>query len=158
MLLLEPEDYLVGNGKSTSHASRRRVTVGLTASARLFVVEGAITVALSIVVYFALPDCTYRIYNLLDLPFFCLESSSSDLSTVPGNTKWLSPVEKAFLQARLPQNAPRSSEKDFVGREIIATLRDKRLWLFTLSWALMTCGKNGIDFYRPTIISNMGFR
>jgi MFS transporter, ACS family, DAL5 transporter family protein len=32
------------------------------------------------------------------------------------------------------------------------------LWLFTLGWALMTCGKNGIDFYRPTIIANMGFR
>ncbi|TIC96946.1 putative tartrate transporter [Colletotrichum higginsianum] len=75
----------------------------------------------------------------------------------PGNTKWLSPVESAFLQARLPPNSPRSSEKNFAGSEIIASLKDKRLWLFTLSWALMTCGKNGIDFYRPSIIANMGF-
>ncbi|GJC85396.1 hypothetical protein ColLi_08234 [Colletotrichum liriopes] len=76
----------------------------------------------------------------------------------PGNTKWLSPVESAFLQARLPPNSPRSSERNFAGSEIMASLKDKRLWLFTLSWALMTCGKNGIDFYRPTIIANMGFR
>jgi hypothetical protein len=67
---------------------------------------------------------------------------------VPGNTKWLSPVERAFLQARLPQNLPQSSEKNFVGKEIIKTPRDTRLWPFTLSWALMNFGKNGIDFYR----------
>lgn len=77
---------------------------------------------------------------------------------VPGNTKWLSPVESAFLQARLPDNAPRSSEKNFVWKEVTSTLKDKRLWLFTISWALMTCGKNGIDFYRPSIVANMGFR
>ncbi|UPL03157.1 hypothetical protein LCI18_014091 [Fusarium solani-melongenae] len=93
---------------------------------------GIVTVLLSFIVLFYLPD-------------------------FPGNTKWLSPIERAFLQARLPRNSPRSSERDFVGREIIRTLKDKRLWLFTLSWALMTCGKNGIDFYRPSIIANMGF-
>ncbi|KAH7153649.1 major facilitator superfamily domain-containing protein [Dactylonectria macrodidyma] len=107
-------------------------TGGLSGWQWLFAVEGALTVALSGLVFFTLPD-------------------------FPGNTKWLSPVERAFLQARLPQNSPRNSEKNFVGREIVQNLRDKRLWLFTLSWALMTCGKNGIDFYRPTIISNMGF-
>jgi hypothetical protein len=45
-----------------------------------------------------------------------------------------------------------------VWKEVTSTLKDKRLWLFTISWALMTCGKNGIDFYRPTIVANMGFR
>uniref|UniRef100_A0A8H7NR40 Major facilitator superfamily (MFS) profile domain-containing protein n=1 Tax=Bionectria ochroleuca TaxID=29856 RepID=A0A8H7NR40_BIOOC len=105
---------------------------GLSGWQWLFAIEGAATVVLSILVYFTLPD-------------------------FPGNTKWLSPVEKAFLQARLPPNAPRSSEKNFVFKEVLHSLGDKRLWLFTLSWALMTSGKNGIDFYRPTIISRMGF-
>ncbi|KAK6225635.1 hypothetical protein QIS74_01682 [Colletotrichum tabaci] len=105
---------------------------GLSGWQWLFAFEGVCTVLLSGLVLFALPD-------------------------FPGNTKWLSPVESAFLQARLPPNSPRSSEKNFAGSEIIASLKDKRLWLFTLSWALMTCGKNGIDFYRPSIIANMGF-
>ncbi|KAJ4264209.1 hypothetical protein NW762_005403 [Fusarium torreyae] len=105
---------------------------GLSGWQWLFAVEGIATVLLSLTVLLYLPD-------------------------FPGNTKWLSPIERSFLQARLPQNSPRSSERDFVGREIMVTLKDKRLWLFTLSWALMTCGKNGIDFYRPTIIANMGF-
>ncbi|CAG9988296.1 unnamed protein product [Clonostachys byssicola] len=112
---------------------------GLSGWQWLFAIEGAATVALSILVYFTLPD------------------SQLTSSPVPGNTKWLSPVEKAFLQARLPPNAPRSSEKNFVFKEVLHSLSDKRLWLFTLSWALMTSGKNGIDFYRPTIISHMGF-
>ncbi|GKT60946.1 pantothenate transporter [Colletotrichum tofieldiae] len=87
----------------------------------------------------------------------CQEQQDCPVGSVPGNTKWLSPVESAFLQARLPPNSPRSFEKNFAGSEIITSLKDKRLWLFTLSWALMTCGKNVIDFYRLTIIANMGF-
>ncbi|KAJ3542784.1 hypothetical protein NM208_g395 [Fusarium decemcellulare] len=87
---------------------------GLSGWQWLFAVEGIATVLLSVFVFLYLPD-------------------------FPGNTKWLSPVEKAFLQARLPQNSPRSSERDFSGREIVRTFKDKRLWLFTLSWALMTC-------------------
>ncbi|KAE9576805.1 hypothetical protein CGMCC3_g7172 [Colletotrichum fructicola] len=98
----------------------------------LFIVEGALTIVLAFVVWFFLPD-------------------------FPATTKWLSPTEKAFLQARLPQNSPRAVEKNFVFKEILTTLRDRKLWLFTLSWALMTTGSSGVKFYQPTIISNMGF-
>ncbi|KAH9243848.1 hypothetical protein K456DRAFT_1744470 [Colletotrichum gloeosporioides 23] len=98
----------------------------------LFIVEGALTIVRAFVVWFFLPD-------------------------FPATTKWLSPTEKAFLQARLPQNSPRAVERNFVFKEILTTLHDKRLWLFTLSWALMTTGSSGVKFYQPTIISNMGF-
>ncbi|KAF4931458.1 MFS transporter prlL [Colletotrichum viniferum] len=76
----------------------------------LFIVDGALTIVLAFVVWFFLPD-------------------------FPATTKWLSPTEKAFLQARLPRNSPRAVERNFVFKEILTTLRDKRLWLFTLSWA-----------------------
>ncbi|KAI0469650.1 major facilitator superfamily domain-containing protein [Xylariaceae sp. FL0804] len=105
---------------------------GLSGWQWLFIIEGAFTVAVAIVIFFILPD-------------------------FPGNTKWLSPTEKAFLQARLPRNSPRAGEKNFVFREVLSTLRDKRLWLFTLSWAFMTCGKSGVTFFQPTIIENLGF-
>ncbi|OJJ00005.1 hypothetical protein ASPVEDRAFT_81589 [Aspergillus versicolor CBS 583.65] len=98
----------------------------------LFIVEGAVTIVLAVVVLFCLPD-------------------------FPATTKWLSPTERAFLQARLPVNSPRAAEKNFVFKEVVKTFRDRRLWLFTLSWACMTSGSSGVKFYQPTIIANMGF-
>ncbi|KAL4942262.1 hypothetical protein BDV06DRAFT_211994 [Aspergillus oleicola] len=98
----------------------------------LFIVEGAITIVLAVVVFLCLPD-------------------------FPTTTKWLSPKEKAFLQARLPQNSPRAAEKNFVFKEVVKTVLDRRLWLFTLSWACMTSGSSGVKFFQPTIIANMGF-
>ncbi|KAH9888308.1 major facilitator superfamily domain-containing protein [Xylariomycetidae sp. FL2044] len=98
----------------------------------LFLIEGLFTVVMSVVIFFTLPD-------------------------FPGNTKWLSTTERAFLQARLPRNSPRSAEKNFVFKEVLESLRDKNLWLFTLSWAFMTAGKGGVTFYQSTIIANLGF-
>jgi hypothetical protein len=49
---------------------------------------------------------------------------------------WLSEKEKAFVQARLPGNAPQASEMNFRWQEIVQALKDLRLWLFTLIWAL----------------------
>lgn len=65
--------------------------------------------------------------------------------------------EKAFITARLPQNAPRASEQDFNLGEILASLRDKRLWLFTMIWAFFTVGTSGVRFYQPTVIADLGF-
>lgn len=46
---------------------------------------------------------------------------------------------------------------DFDFREIISSLKDKRLWLFTLIWATFTIGTSGVRFYQPTVIANLGF-
>lgn len=76
---------------------------------------------------------------------------------VPPTAKWLTEKEKAFIQARLPPNAPRAEEMDFNFSEIISSLKDKRLWLFTLIWATFTIGTSGVRFYQPTVIANLGF-
>lgn len=76
---------------------------------------------------------------------------------VPPTAKWLTEKEKAFIQARLPPNAPRAEEMDFKFSEIISSLKDKRLWLFTLIWATFTIGTSGVRFYQPTVIANLGF-
>ena len=77
--------------------------------------------------------------------------------TVPPQAKWLTEKEKAFIQARLPRNAPRAEEINFNFREILDSLRDRRLWLFTLIWAFFTVGTHGLRFYQPTVIANLGF-
>lgn len=46
---------------------------------------------------------------------------------------------------------------DFNFSEIISSLKDKRLWLFTLIWATFTIGTSGVRFYQPTVIANLGF-
>ncbi|KAL0931314.1 pantothenate transporter [Colletotrichum truncatum] len=99
---------------------------------QLFLVEGLITIVLGTIVYFFLPD-------------------------FPPTAKWLSDKEKAFIQARLPPNAPRAEEMNFKWSEIVDSLKDRRLWLFTLIWATFTVGTSGVRFYQPTVIANLGF-
>ncbi|KAE8168484.1 major facilitator superfamily domain-containing protein [Aspergillus tamarii] len=105
---------------------------GLSGWQWLFLTEGIITVAFGISLIFIFPD-------------------------FPPQAKWLTEKEKAFIQARLPRNAPRAEEINFNFREILDSLRDRRLWLFTLIWAFFTVGTHGLRFYQPTVIANLGF-
>ncbi|KAL5322572.1 hypothetical protein ACEPPN_010545 [Leptodophora sp. 'Broadleaf-Isolate-01'] len=98
----------------------------------LFLVEGLATIVFGVVLFFCLPD-------------------------FPPTAKWLSEKEKAFVQARLPINAPRSAESNFKLREIFTSLKDTKMWLFTLCWATFTVGTYGLTFYQPTVIANLGF-
>jgi hypothetical protein len=76
---------------------------------------------------------------------------------VPPQAKWLTEKEQAFVQARLPGNAPQASEMNFRWQEIVQALGDVRLWLFTLIWALFTIGTSGVRFYQPTVIADLGY-
>lgn len=76
---------------------------------------------------------------------------------VPQTAKWLTEKEKKFIQARLPMNSPRANEKNFKFREIIDSLKDVRLWLFTLIWATFTVGTSGVTFYQSTVIADLGY-
>ncbi|KAI2621205.1 putative pantothenate transporter [Hypoxylon sp. NC1633] len=105
---------------------------GLSGWQWLFLVEAIATIILGVAVWFFLPD-------------------------FPQTAKWLTDTEKAFIQARLPANAPRAAEQDFKLSEIISSLKDKRLWLFTAIWAFFTVGTSGVRFYQPTVISDLGF-
>ncbi|KAL4947486.1 major facilitator superfamily domain-containing protein [Aspergillus filifer] len=62
-----------------------------------------------------------------------------------------------FPSSPVAPNSPRAAEKNFVFKEVVKTFLDRRLWLFTLSWACMTGGSSGVKFFQPTIIANMGF-
>ena len=81
----------------------------------------------------------------------------ADWPTVPSTASWLSGKEKAFAQARLPRSSPRAAEANFNLRELITTLKNKRIWLFLFCWAFFTIGTTGLTFYQPTVISNLGF-
>ncbi|OQE36098.1 hypothetical protein PENCOP_c012G00483 [Penicillium coprophilum] len=108
------------------------VAGGLSGWKWLILTEGIFTVLLGIFTYFFLPD-------------------------FPSTASWLSEKEKAFTQARLPSNSPRAAEANFNLRELITTLKNKRIWLFLFCWAFFTIGTTGLSFYQPTVISNLGF-
>ncbi|OTA59293.1 putative pantothenate transporter [Hypoxylon sp. EC38] len=105
---------------------------GLSGWQWLFLVEAIATIVVGVAIWFLLPD-------------------------FPQTASWLSDKEKAFIQARLPANAPRAAEQDFKLSEIVASLKDKRLWLFTFIWAFFTVGTSGVRFYQPTVIADLGF-
>ncbi|KAJ0364775.1 hypothetical protein COL154_004862 [Colletotrichum chrysophilum] len=118
-------------------------------------------------------DMTSDEYNLLNVLYYEQLSTSYFLivgsvdrldikgylltQLVPPTAKWLSDKEKAFIQARLPANAPRAEEMNFNWSEIVDSLKDRRLWLFTAIWATFTVGTSGVRFYQPTVIANLGF-
>ncbi|KAK6957938.1 hypothetical protein Daesc_000728 [Daldinia eschscholtzii] len=105
---------------------------GLSGWQWLFLVEAIATIIMGVAVWFLLPD-------------------------FPETASWLTDKEKAFIQARLPSNAPRAAEQDFKLSEIVSSLKDKRLWLFTFIWAFFTVGTSGVRFYQPTVIADLGF-
>ncbi|KAK9416442.1 putative Major facilitator superfamily (MFS) profile domain-containing protein [Seiridium unicorne] len=105
---------------------------GLSGWQWLMLTEAILTLVVGVAIWFLLPD-------------------------FPETAKWLSEKEKAFIQARLPPNAPRAREQHFDWREIVASLKDIRLWLFTLIWAFYTVGTSGVRFYQSTVIADLGF-
>ncbi|KAI1066877.1 hypothetical protein LB506_012048 [Fusarium annulatum] len=105
---------------------------GLSGWKWLILTEGVFTILLGIYAYIFMPD-------------------------FPDTARWMSEEEKAFVQARLPINAPRAAEKDFDWQEFWTTLKDHKLWLFLLCWAFYTIGTTGLNFYQPTVIANLGF-
>ncbi|ETS75197.1 hypothetical protein PFICI_13681 [Pestalotiopsis fici W106-1] len=105
---------------------------GLSGWQWLMLVEAIATIILGSAIWFLLPD-------------------------FPETASWLSEKEKAFIQARLPPNAPRAKEQHFKWREIVESLKDTRLWLFTLIWATFTVGTSGVRFYQSTVIADLGF-
>ncbi|KAJ5302316.1 hypothetical protein N7508_007179 [Penicillium antarcticum] len=105
---------------------------GLSGWQWLFLTEGIATVIFGVAIAFLLPD-------------------------FPETAKWLTKREKKFIQDRLPANAPRANEQNFNFREVIESLKDVRLWLFTLIWASFTVGTNGVTFYQSTVIASLGY-
>ncbi|KAF4977634.1 hypothetical protein FDECE_18333 [Fusarium decemcellulare] len=104
---------------------------GLSGWQWFFLVEGVITIGFGVLLFFIFPD-------------------------FPAQAKWLTDKEKRFLQARLPPNAPRSSEANFKASEIWDTMKDQRLWWFAFIWATKTIGSTGLSFYLPTIVASLG--
>lgn len=111
-----------------SFADGRR---GLSGWQWVFLVEGIFSIV-----------CSFGLY--LWLPNF------------PDDSKWLSDQEKAYLIARLPPQAPKSSDKAFDIRAIINSLLRPTTFLFVFLKLFQSVGTYGLLFWLPSIIQSFG--
>ncbi|KAH7090733.1 high-affinity nicotinic acid transporter [Paraphoma chrysanthemicola] len=62
-----------------------------------------------------------------------------------------------FIETRLPESAPMTSDPNFSGKEIKSVLGEWLIWSFMLSQTLVNLGGYALTWYLPTIITNLGF-
>ncbi|KAJ5899570.1 MFS general substrate transporter [Penicillium taxi] len=108
---------------------------GLSAWQWVYLLEGILTILFSGVVYFVLPDYPKS----------------------PRSSSWLTPREQEYLEARLSENAPKTSDAAFSTSEVLASLRDPRIWSFMLSQTLINLGGYGLSWQLPTVTTSLGF-
>lgn len=56
-----------------------------------------------------------------------------DFPKSPRSSKWLTPREQEFVEARLSENAPKTHDKNFDKAETIRALKDIKVWAFMAS-------------------------
>jgi hypothetical protein len=80
-----------------------------------------------------------------------------DYPKSPSSDKWLTKREQEFIETRLPENAPLTSDPIFSKKEVIASLKTPTIWSFMLSQMLVNMGGYALTWYLPTITTNLGF-
>ncbi|KAL4790916.1 major facilitator superfamily domain-containing protein [Aspergillus venezuelensis] len=71
--------------------------------------------------------------------------------------KWLTPREQEFIEMRLTENAPKTQDEPFSWWEVVATLKDLRMWSFMLAYVCMNTGGFGLTWFLLIITTNLGF-
>ncbi|KAL1885674.1 hypothetical protein Plec18167_001169 [Paecilomyces lecythidis] len=108
---------------------------GLSAWRWVYLLEGLATILFSAVVWLVLPDYPKS----------------------PRSNKWLTPREQEFIEARLPESAPVTSDPAFKKEEVIEALKTPSMWSFMLSQFLVNLGGYSLSWYLPTITTSLGF-
>jgi sugar phosphate permease len=108
---------------------------GMSAWQWVYLLEGIMTILFSFVVYFVLPDYPKS----------------------PRSSKWLTPREQEYLEARLSENAPKTDDAAFNRKEVYASLRNPRTYAFMLAQILTNLGGYGLSWQLPTVTTSLGF-
>lgn len=108
---------------------------GLSAWQWVYILEGIATMLFISIIFFVLPDYPRS------------ERTS----------KWLTLREQAYVEARLSENAPKTTDAVFDWSEIVRSVKDLHLWTFMAQQTLINLGGYGLSWYLPTITTNLGF-
>ncbi|GAA5891745.1 hypothetical protein JCM6882_006192 [Rhodosporidiobolus microsporus] len=75
----------------------------------------------------------------------------------PDTAYFLTDEERQWVQARLPANSARGTERNFSWKEVRLALTDPLTWGFMFLTLFYNSGTYGLNFWLPTIISDLGF-
>lgn len=118
----------------SDRGSRKRKVL-LTWDGRVYLLEGLATMLFAVAVYLVLPDYPKS----------------------PRSSKWLSPREQEYLEARLSANAPKTADPAFAKKEVMAALKDPRMYAFMLAQFLTNFAGYALQWQLPTITTDLGF-
>ncbi len=108
---------------------------GLSGWRWTFILEGTVTMLFAGVIFLALPD-------------FPKSKRSS---------RWLTPREQQFVEARLPPNAPATVDPAWNTKAAWAAFLSPTTWLFVVSQTIMNLASYSLGWYLPSIITAFGF-
>lgn len=108
---------------------------GMSAWRWLYLLEGLLTMLFSVVIFFWLPNYPKS----------------------PRSQKWLTPRQQAYLEARLSEDAPLTSDAAFDKDEVIANLKDPRLYSFTLQQFFLNLASYAMTWQLPTVTTSLGY-
>ncbi|KAJ9367563.1 hypothetical protein DTO282F9_3381 [Paecilomyces variotii] len=108
---------------------------GLSAWRWVYLLEGIATILFSVIIWLVLPDYPKS----------------------PRSNKWLTSREQEFIEARLPETAPVTSDPAFKKEEVIEALKTQSMWAFMLSQFFVNLGGYSLSWYLPTITTSLGF-
>ncbi|GAA5962166.1 hypothetical protein JCM3765_003882 [Sporobolomyces pararoseus] len=97
----------------------------------LFILEGLLTLALGVGMWFLLPDW-------------------------PSTSKWLTPLEQDYIVWHLHKDAPKLTNKNFAWSECKRMLLDPTFYTFTLFWALWGPSAWGVATMQTFLILDLG--
>ncbi|KAM7186850.1 Major facilitator superfamily domain containing protein [Naviculisporaceae sp. PSN 640] len=108
---------------------------GLSAWRWVYLLEGMFTLLFSLVVHKVLPDYPRS------------ERTGA----------WLTDREQEYIEARLGADAPKTDDKEFDKKEIMASLKDPRTYAFMFTQVFMNLGGYALTWQLPTITTQLGF-
>ncbi|RDW66743.1 hypothetical protein BP5796_09492 [Coleophoma crateriformis] len=105
---------------------------GLAGWRWIFILEGLLTVVVSIFAYFF-------IHNY------------------PSTASFITEPERAFINARLKVSSDATNSEIFEWSSVIAALKDYKCWLYGLGFHTMSLPLYTLSLFLPTIIKNLGY-
>ncbi|KAJ5762536.1 uncharacterized protein N7511_005918 [Penicillium nucicola] len=105
---------------------------GLNGWRWIFILEGLLTVIVSLLAYF-------WVYNY------------------PSTAEFLSEEERQFIQLRLKNDSDATFDEEFTWSAVLEAIKDPKVWLYGLGFHTMSLPLYTLSLFLPTIIKELGF-
>ncbi|KAF2663781.1 MFS general substrate transporter [Microthyrium microscopicum] len=113
--------------------AKMRHVGGLNGWRWIFILEGILTVLVSLFAYFFIVN-------------------------YPNTAKFLTPEERDFVQARLKADSDATAHEGFSWENVRSALKDPKCWLYGLAFHTMSLPLYTLSLFLPSIIASLGYK